>query len=140
LVKERQQAVQVGGFVGYPASQYTTVAMVFAMASTGTDIHDLEAAVHEVVESLVSEPVTAEELEGYKARAKAQFLRQLRSDEGMAMQLASFQEFRGGWRNLFTYLDKVDALTTADCARVAVEVFRRDNRTVGLIEPPAHAE
>lgn len=51
------------------------------------------------------------------------------------MHLAHFQEFRGGWRSLFTYLDRVDALTPDDCARVARATFRRSNRTVGLIEP-----
>ncbi|MCU0610185.1 MAG: insulinase family protein [Candidatus Eisenbacteria bacterium] len=137
LVKESQQAVQVGGFVGYPGSQYSTVALVFAVASTGTDIHDLETALHEVASSMTSDPITKEELDGHKARAKAQFLRQLRSDEGLAMQLAHFQEFQGGWRNLFTHLDRVDALTTADCSRVAADMLRRNNRTVGIIEPPA---
>ncbi|MBN1425165.1 insulinase family protein [Candidatus Fermentibacteria bacterium] len=136
LVKESAQAVQVGGFVGYPGSQYPTIALVYAAASSGTSIHDLEAAVHEVVATMVNDPVTAEELAGFKARAKARFLKGLRSDAGLAMQLARFQEFRGGWRNLFTYLREVDALTEADCARVAEQVLRRTNRTVGLIQPP----
>lgn len=135
LVKESKQAVHVGGFVGFPGSQYPTLALIFAVASSGTDVHDLEPALHEVVASMVETPPSKAELDGYKARAKARLLRELRSEEGLAMHLAHFQEFRGGWRSLFTYLDRVDALTPDDCARVARATFRRSNRTVGLIEP-----
>ncbi len=137
LVKETRLAVQVGGFVGYPGSQYPSIALLYAVASSGTDIHDLERAFHAVVDSLVRVPPTAQELEGYKARATSRFLRELRSNEGLATKLAYYEEFRDGWRSLFRHLDRVAALTPADCARVAPVVFRKNNRTVGLIEPPA---
>lgn len=136
LVKDSQLAVQVGGFAGYPGAQYNTIALLWAVASAGEDIHDLERAFHEVIASLVTDGVTVEELDGYKARAKADFIRQLRSDVGLARQLSYYEEFRGGWRNLFTYLDVVERLTVDDLNMVAEQTFTRDNRTVGLIEPP----
>jgi predicted Zn-dependent peptidase len=135
-VKDSQLAVHVGSFAGYPGAQYNTIAFFYAVASAGVDIHDLERAFHEVIATLVSGGVTVEELAGYKARAKADFVRQLRSDVGLARQLSYYEEFRGGWRNLFTYLDVVGRLTVDDLNTVAEQTFRRDNRTVGLIEPP----
>jgi predicted Zn-dependent peptidase len=136
LVKDSQLAVQVGGFSGYPGAQYNTIALLYAVASTGVDIHDLERAFHEVITSIASEGVSTEELEGYKSRAKADFIRRLRSDVGLARQLSYYEEFRGGWRNLFTYLDVIAELTVDDLSKVAEQTFRRNNRTVGLIEPP----
>jgi predicted Zn-dependent peptidase len=137
LVKDAQLAVQVGGFAGYPGAQYNTIAFFYAVASAGEDIYSLEQAFHEVVTTLVAEGVTLDELDGYKARAKANFIRQLRSDVGLARQLSYYEEFRGGWRNLFTYLDTIERLTVDDLSTVAQKTFRRVNRTVGLIEPPS---
>jgi predicted Zn-dependent peptidase len=136
LVKEKKVAVQVGGYAGYPGSQYNTLALFFGLSAAGTDIHEMEDALHEVIDRLADEPVTEDELEGFKARAKARFIRRLRSDRGLAMQLAFYEELRGGWRKLFSYLDEVEVLTTADLERVAAQTFTRSNRTVGLIEPP----
>ncbi len=136
LVKNRKLAVEVGAYAGYPGSQYATLALFYAVASTGTDIHEVESAFHEVIGGLAEQPVTERELEGYKARAKARFIRGLRSDSGIAVQLAIYDQFRGGWRSLFTQIDEVEALTTGDLARVASRIFRKQNRTVALIEAP----
>ena len=136
LVKESKTAVQVGGFAGYPGAQYNTIAMIYAVASAGQDIRELETQFHEIVQSMMREGVTEEELDGYKARAKAQFIRRLRSDEGFARMLATYQEFYGGWRNLFRYLDTVESITTQDVQRVVGNTFVKNNRTVGIIIPP----
>ncbi len=139
LVKDRKLAVDVGGYAGYPGSQYPTLAFFHVVASAGADIHAVESAFHEVVAGLVREPVSQEELDAYKGRAKARFIGGLRSDTGLAIQLAIFDRFRGGWRALFTYLDRVEAITTDDLERVAAQVFRKHNRTVALIETPVEA-
>jgi predicted Zn-dependent peptidase len=136
LVKNRKLAVDVGGYAGYPGSQYATLAFFYVVASAGTDIHAVESAFHEVLAGLTKEPVSREELDAYKARAKASFIGGLRSDTGLAIQLAIYDRLRGGWRNLFTHLDRVEAITTDDLQRVAAQVFRKHNRTVALIEPP----
>lgn len=139
LVKKKL-AVQVGGIVGPWGRQYNTIAIVFVVASAGTDIHELEEACHGVVSSLCSEAITPQELEGYKARAKADHLRRLRDDDGFANQLTYYEEFRGGWRNLFTHLDSIEALTIDDLLKVSEHVFTRNNRTVAMIVPPAEQE
>jgi predicted Zn-dependent peptidase len=137
LVKESKIAVQVGGFAGYPGAQYNTIAMVYAVASAGQDVREVETQFHEIVQSMMEEGITEEELDGYKARAKAQYIRQLRSDNGLARMLATYQEFYGGWRNLFRYLDTIDSMTTDDVQRVIESTFVKNNRTVGIIVPPA---
>ena len=81
------------------------------------------------------EPVTDEELKAVKNRARAELIRGLSSDEGMASQLTFFQSMTGDWRNLFKQLEKINAVTAADIQRVANSVFVNSNRTVGTIEP-----
>jgi len=48
--------------------------------------------------------------------------------------MAYFQGKLGDWRLMFTQLDKIDAVTTADVQRVAEEIFTPNNRTVVYIE------
>ena len=70
----------------------------------------------------------------FKTRTKADLIRGLASNEGLAQQLAFYQTRYGDWRELFRYLDRVDKVTKADIRRVANEAFKDTNRTVGIIE------
>ena len=65
----------------------------------------------------------------FKTRTKADLIRGLASNEGLAQQLAIYQTRYGDWRELFRYLDKVDKVTKADIKRVANKVFQDSNRT-----------
>jgi predicted Zn-dependent peptidase len=80
----------------------------------------------------------------FKTRTKADLIRGLASNSGLAQQLAIYQTRYGDWRELFRYLDKVDKVTKEDIRRVANKVFQDSNRTLGAIEtasePPAGAK
>ena len=78
--------------------------------------------------------MTDEQLQMFKTRTKADLIRGLASNEGLAQQLAIYQTRYGDWRELFKYLDKVDNVTKEDIKRVANKVFQDSNRTVGSIE------
>ena len=53
----------------------------------------------------------------------------------MALELAQWQTFTGDWKNLFTYLERLDKVTPQDIQRVAKATFTPGNRTVAWIEP-----
>ena len=74
----------------------------------------------------------------YKTRARADILRGLADNQGLADSLAEYQTRYGDWRELFLQLDKVDKVTKADIRRVANKVFVASNRTSAEIdtEPP----
>ncbi len=69
-----------------------------------------------------------------KTRAKANLLRQLRSNQGLALQLGTYQAYFGDWRELFREVDRIEKVTAEDIMRVAKETFVDSNRTVGIIE------
>jgi predicted Zn-dependent peptidase len=69
-----------------------------------------------------------------KTRAKANLIRGLDSNEGLAGQLAFFQTRYGDWRELFRSVDRIDQVSKADIRRIANETFVPENRTVGVIE------
>ena len=83
---------------------------------------------------LKKEDITDDELKMIKTRTKANLIRGLADNEGLATQLATYQTRYGDWRELFRSVDRIDQVTKADIRRVANEVFVDTNRTVGVIE------
>ena len=69
-----------------------------------------------------------------KTRSKANLIRGLADNEGLATQLATYQTRYGDWRELFRSVDRIDQVTKADIRRIANEIFVDTNRTVGIIE------
>lgn len=134
LVKEQQVAVNAMSFAGYPGQKYDTSLMIFAMPTKGKTGDDLEVAVTAEIDRIVADGITAEELEGVKQRARADYIRGLGTHGGLAERLASYQTFTGDWRRMFHVVEEIEAVTLEDVRRVAGEIFRPANRTVAIIE------
>lgn len=133
LVKEKKIAMNVGAFAGFPGDKYPTMVAVFAMASAGHTNPELETEILSEVDRLKNELIPAEEVEKIKARAKASFIRQLNSNNGLAMQLAAYQTRWGNWHEMFRELERINAVTAEDIQRVAQEYLTKKNRVVGMI-------
>jgi len=134
LVKEDQLALQATCFTGLPGDRYPALLTFLAIPNKGVDTDAVEAVIYEEANRIATDGVTAEELEGYKTRARAQFIQGLDSNQGMAGQLCWAQMILGDWRELFRTLDRIDAVTADDIKRVAGETFVKSNRTVGMIK------
>ena len=95
-------------------------------------------AIHEEIEKLRTAEITDDELKMIKTRAKANLIRGLADNGGLASQLAIYQTRYGDWKELFRSVERIDAVTKADIKRVASQTFVPTNRTVGVIEtsPP----
>src|SRR6202000_296471 len=100
----------------------------------GHSTDELQKAFADEIAKLKTQDVTDDELQMFKTRTKADLIRGLASNEGLAQQLAFYQTRYGDWRELFRYLDRVDKVTKADIRRVSNQVFQDTNRTVGIIE------
>jgi predicted Zn-dependent peptidase len=97
-------------------------------------------AIRTEIEKLKTTDVTDEELAMFKTRTRADLLRGLADNQGLANDLAEYQTRYGDWRELFLHLDKVDKVTKADIRRVANQVFISSNRTNAWIETEAPAQ
>jgi predicted Zn-dependent peptidase len=75
-----------------------------------------------------------EELQSIKTRAKADLIRGLNDNQGLAAQLAEYHSYYGDWRELFRQIDRIDKVSKADIRRVANKIFTQENRTVGIME------
>lgn len=135
LVQDKKLAVEAGGFPGFPGEKYPNLFLFYAFATAGHTNEESEQAMLAEIERLKTELVSEEELERVKRRARAQLVRRLSSNSGLAEQLASYQVLTGNWRNLFRQLDAIDKVTREDIQRVAKTYFTDRNRTVGYIVP-----
>ncbi|HEV2719301.1 MAG TPA: pitrilysin family protein [Thermoanaerobaculia bacterium] len=134
LVRDKKIAANASSFAAFPSDKYPTLFAFFAIPTPGHTATELAEPIHAEIERLKNEDVSAEELQSVKTRAKANLIRRLDSNFGLALQLASYQTRYGDWRELFREVDKLDKVTAADVRRVANSTFAAENRTVAMIE------
>jgi len=134
LVRDQKIAAAAAGFSGFPGTKYAHLFAFYGVPLPGHTNQEIQKAIQDEIVKLKTQDVTDEELQMFKTRTKADLIRGLASNEGLAQQLAIYQTRYGDWRELFRYLDKVDKVTKADIRRVANKVFQDDNRTIGTIE------
>lgn len=139
LVRDQQIAAEAEGFSPFPGDKYPGLFAFYAVPVPGHTPQELRDAIHKEIEKLKTTDVTDEELAMYKTRTRADILRGLADNQGLANALAMAQTRYGDWREIFLQLDKVDKVTKADIRRVANRVFVASNRTEAWIEtePPA---
>lgn len=137
LVRDKKIAQVAQGFSGLPGSKYPNLVTFLAATTQGHTPQEIRAAIDVELERLKKEDVTAEELASIKTRVKANLLRQLDDNAGLAQQLAAYQTNFGDWRELFRETEKIDKVTAADVRRVANKTFIETNRTVAYIAAPA---
>jgi predicted Zn-dependent peptidase len=134
LVRDKKIAAGAGVLNGFPGAKYPTLIAVRANPAPGHTNAEVQAAIRAQLDRLRTEPITDEELKAVKTRAKADLIRGLDSNNGLARQLAVTQARKGDWREMFRYIDQLEKVTKEDVMRVAQATFVASNRTVGTIE------
>lgn len=134
LVRDKKIAAFSAGFSGFPGEKYPNLFAFFAVPTPGHTPAEIRDAIRAEIERLKAEDVTDDELEMVKTRAKADLIRGLANNQGLAMQLGMAQARYGDWRELFRQVEKIDKVTKAGIRRIANEAFVESNRTVGIIE------
>jgi predicted Zn-dependent peptidase len=134
LVRDKKIAAFAGGFNDFPGPKYPNLFVFFGVTTPGHAPQEIRDAVRSEIERVKSEDVTDDELRMIKARAKANLIRQLGDNQGLAFQLGTFQGVLGDWRELFRQVERIDKVTKADIRRVANKTFVASNRSVRIIE------
>jgi predicted Zn-dependent peptidase len=134
LVRDKKIASDSAGFTGLPGNKYPHLFAFYAFPLPGHKPDEMADAIHVEIEKLKKEDISDEELKMIKTRAKANLIRSLGSNEGLANNLALYQARYDDWRELFRSVDRIDKVTKADIQRVSNQIFVPTNRTVGIIE------
>lgn len=133
LVEEEQLALDVGAFTGFPGSKYESMFLTLGVPNRGIAVDSLESAILEEIENVKEGELTQEELDRARTNARANLIRSLDSNTGLAQAFASAEGQRGDWRKVFTSLEELNKVTLEDLQRVANTYFTKDNLTVGAI-------
>ena len=134
MVKESKKAVQVVALSGFPDNKYPSGLGFLAVPSKDVTGLELEELIFAEIDKLIADGVSEAELQGVKNRAKADYVRSLQGNLGLARQLSFYQGRHGDWREMFTQLEAIEAVTVEDVQRVAKEIFVPNNRTVAYIK------
>ncbi|MDC4205077.1 MAG: insulinase family protein [Candidatus Manganitrophus sp.] len=133
LVVEKKIAVGASSSSGTPGARY---ANLFTLSATPRAPHtaaEVEEAIYEELERLKNEPPTEKELEKVITNLNADLVRSLRSNNGLASQLAYFEAVAGDWRYVLRNRDNIMKVTGEDVMRVARTYFTKKNRTVATL-------
>ncbi|HKR63250.1 MAG TPA: pitrilysin family protein [Thermoanaerobaculia bacterium] len=134
LVRDKRIASQASGFNGFPGEKYPNLFTIFGVTTPGHKPDEIAAAIHAEIDRLKNEDIDPKELQSVKTRVKAGLIRGLDDNSDLALQLASYQNLYGDWRQIFHEVERIDKVTAADVKRVANATFTDNNRTVAKIE------
>ncbi len=133
VVREKRLATAVGADAGFPGLVAPNLFVISAAPLAPHTTAEVEAAVDEEIERLKTEPVSAKELEKVLNNLDANLVRALRSNSGLAGQLAYFQVVAKDWRYVLKARERIAAVTPEDIQRVARTYLTKINRTVATL-------
>ena len=133
LVRESRLAASVNSDANYPGVRSANLFVLSATPLAPHTTAEVETAILAELERLKKEPVSSKELERIINNLDADMVRALRSNSGLASQLALYQTVAGDWRYVLKARDKIAAVTPADIQRVAAQYFTKSNRTVATL-------
>jgi predicted Zn-dependent peptidase len=138
LVRDKKTAAYAAGFSGLPGVKYPHLFAFYAVPLPGHTPAEMRDGIHAEIERIKKQDITDDELKMIKTRARADLIRGLADNQGLAYQLATAQARYGDWRELFGQVDRIERVSKADIRRIANKTFTVENRTVGIIEnvPP----
>ncbi len=137
LVEQQQIAAEAEGYTPFPGEKYPSLFAFYAEPLPGHTPAEMRDAIHKEIEKLKAADVSDAELTMYKTRARADLLRGLADNQGLANTLAEYQTRYGDWRELFLRLNEIDKVSKADIRRVANRIFVASNRTTAEIDTDA---
>ncbi len=140
LVRDKRLAASVGSDASHPGVRAPNLFVITATPLAPHTTAEVEAAIYEEIERLKREPVSPKELEKVLNNLDADLVRGLRSNSGLASQLALYQALAGDWQYILTSRDKIAKVTAADVQRVATQYFTKSNRTVAVLVKKGNAK
>jgi predicted Zn-dependent peptidase len=94
----------------------------------------LEKVLLAQLERLKTEPISNRELERIKKLNYRDFMERLRTNESLAMALAT-TEVQVGWPYLLSYLDRIDKVTPQEIQEVVNRTVTEENKTTVFVIP-----
>jgi len=133
LVDKDQIALYVTSYV--PPAFDPTLVIIEAQPKQGVDPAQCEKEIYEELDKAKTAPITDEELQKAKNIRLVEFYHQMRTINGRANTIGTYEVFFGDYTKLFDAAKNYGAVTKEDVQRVAEKYFGANNRTVATLLP-----
>jgi zinc protease len=117
-----------------------TLTVFTVQPKQGVDPQKCEAAIFDELEKIRQSPVTDQELEKAKNLRLVEFYQQMRTINGRANTIGTYEVFFGDYTKLFDAAKNYAAVTKEDVQRIAQKYFGVNNRTVATLLPESDHE
>lgn len=134
LVRDKQMALGAFAQSAFPGSKYPTLFLFYLVPNRGRTLEENEKACYDIIERLKTKKVDDEVLKRVKTKLRADLIRKLDSNSGLASELTSYHVAYGDWRRLFTDIEEYNRITADDVMRVAKQYLTAETRTVAYTE------
>ena len=140
MVRDKQMALGAGSQPEFPGGKYPSLFIFFVAPSTGHSVEENEKELYQIIEQVKTSKTDEQTLARIKTKLRADLIRKLASNTGLAVELCSYYVNRGDWRKLFTELDDYNKVTAEDVQRAAKTYLVPEHRTVAYTFVPASSE
>ena len=138
IVDKDQLAIAIDG--SFEFSIDPTLFTITAQPKEAVKPETIESTVYDELEKVKAQSVSDQELEKAKNILLATFYRQMKTIDGRANTLGTFEVFFGDYNKLFSAAADYGKVTKDDVRRVAQKYFGEKNRTVATLTPEAEAK
>ncbi len=133
LVDKDQIALDVSSFV--QTAFDPTLAIIYAQPKQGVDPAQCEKAIYEELDKAKAALISDQELEKAKNIRLVEFYHEMRTINGRANTIGTYEIYFGDYTKLFDAAKNYSAVTKEDVRRVAQKYFGPNNRTVATLIP-----
>ncbi len=98
---------------------------------------EVEEAIYQELDRLRLVPPEEQELQRVRNQLEASEVRRLRSNFGLAVQVAGSATLYGDWETTFRFTERLLAVTPSDIQRVVAKYFTVEARTVATLVKPS---
>ena len=130
IIVKQQLATSAWAYAGAGGQRYPGLFLVGGGPKHPHQPDELMKSMAEIIDDLVKNGVTQEELERVKTQTKAEFIYSLESASTVTSLLLSNHVNLGDWKEIFWDLERLLTLQPEDIVRVAKKYLHKDNRTV----------
>ena len=138
LIDTDQIALDVG--ISLSPAFDPTILKISVQPKQGVDPQKCEAAVYEELDKVKKGSISDKELEKAKNIRLVEFYQQMRTINGRANAIGTYEVFFGDYHKLFNAAKNYSAVTKEDVQRVAQKYFGANNRTVATLIPESAQE
>ncbi|WP_024481211.1 M16 family metallopeptidase [Cellulophaga baltica] len=132
LVNGSQLATNI--FTYLPESFDPNLFYVFGIANQEVSADNLEKGIFEVLDDVIVNGVTEEELQKVKNQKLMEFYKTLETINGKSNTIGTYELYFGDYKKMYAAPSFYEKVSVADLQRVAKKYLIKRNRTVGVLQ------